>query len=123
MTQEVHPDPKLEKRRRRMFPAAERTRLLAEYDLLKFGQKGAWLRAQGLYDAQLIQWRRAADSESGIGPKTAGRKPLDAKDREIAQLKADNAKLTKRVSIAEGLVELQKKDVMALIESSSEASL
>lgn len=122
MTQEVHPDPKLEKRRRRTFSAAERTRLLAEYELLKFGQKGAWLRARGLYDGQLIQWRRAADSESGIGPKTPGRKPLDAKDREIAQLKADNAKLTKRVLISEGLVELQKK-VMALIESSSEVSL
>ena len=118
MTHEVHPDPKLEKRRRRTFSAAERTRLLAEYALLKFGQKGAWLRAQGLYDGQLIQWRQAADSEAGIGPKTAGRKPLDAKDREIAQLKADNAKLSKRVSIAEGLVDLQKK-VMALIETSN----
>ena len=121
MTNEVHPDPKLEKRRRRTFSATERTRLLAEYALLKFGQKGAWLRAQGLYDGQLIQWRLAAESDAGIAPKTAGRKPLDSKDREIAQLKVDNAKLTKRVSIAEGLVELQKK-VMALIESSSEAS-
>jgi hypothetical protein len=122
MTHEVPPDPALEKRRRRTFTAAERTRLLSEYQQLGFGQKGAWLRQQGLYDAQIAEWRRLASGPEGIAPKRAGRKPLDAKDREIAQLKADNAKLSKRVEIAEGLVEIQKK-VAALLEQSSRSAL
>jgi transposase-like protein len=118
MTREVQPDPNLEKRRRRTFSATERARLLAEYEQLGFGQKGSWLRTQGLYDGQISEWRKAAESAAGIGPKKAGRKPLDAKDREIAQLKAENAKLSKRAFIAESLVDIQKK-VMALIESSN----
>jgi hypothetical protein len=118
---QVQPDLHLEKRRRRTFSAAERTRLLSEYEQLGFGQKGAWLRKQGLYDGQISEWRKAAASLEGIAPKQAGRKPLSAQERELAELKLENAKLSKRVEIAEGLLEIQKK-VAALLEQSSRSS-
>jgi transposase len=121
VTHQVHADPILEKRRRRTFSAVERTRLLSEYEQLGFGQKGAWLRKQGLYDGQTSEWRKAAASAEGIGPKQAGRKPLSVEAREVAELKLENAKLSKRALIAEGLLEIQKK-VAALLEQSSRSS-
>lgn len=46
---EVVTDPRLEKRTRRRFSVAEKKRLLAEAGALPHGEKGAWLRRQGLY--------------------------------------------------------------------------
>lgn len=58
VTAEVQPDPRLEKRTRRRFSAAEKLRLLTEADALPHGDKGAWLRRNGLYAAQLSAWRK-----------------------------------------------------------------
>jgi hypothetical protein len=121
MNQEVTPDPRLEKRSKRRFSAAEKLRFLNELDHLPHGEKGAWLRRNGMYATQVGLWRKQSESDaSSLEPKTVGRKPIDAKDRQIAELLAIQAKLEKRVRIAEGLVELQKK-AMALIEVSSAA--
>jgi transposase len=121
MNHEVTPDPRLEKRSKRRFSAAEKLRLLNELDQLPHGEKGGWLRRNGLYASQLAVWRKQRESDaSALEPKTVGRKPMDAKDRQIAELLAIQATLEKRVRIAEGLVELQKK-AMALIEASNAA--
>ncbi len=53
-TTEIRPDPRLEKRTRRRFSAAEKLRLVTEAEALPHGDKGAWLRRNGLYDAQSI---------------------------------------------------------------------
>ncbi|MGA0586594.1 hypothetical protein ACO2Q2_05625 [Dyella sp. KRB-257] len=55
---EITPDPRLEKRTRRRFSAAEKQRLLTEADALAHGEQGAWLRRNGLYAAQLSDWRK-----------------------------------------------------------------
>lgn len=55
---EVLTEPKLERRTRRRFSTAEKQRLLAEADALPHGEQGAWLRRNGLYAAQLSQWRK-----------------------------------------------------------------
>lgn len=114
---EVLPDAQLEKRTRRRFSGAEKQRLLAEFAQVGHGGKGAWLRRQGLYAAQMSTWRRELHEHGvqGLEPQTSGRKPATAQDRELAALKRENAQLAKRVRLAEALVDLQKK-VLALVE-------
>ena len=108
---EVPTDPTLERRTRRRFSAAEKQRLLAEADALPRGEKGEWLRRNGLYAAQLTQWRQtlAETGTQGLEPKTGGRKPTDPRDREIAKLRREKEQLEHRAQVAEDLVELQKK--------------
>jgi len=117
---EVETDPRLEKRTRRRFSAAEKKRLLEESDGLAHGEKGPWLRRNGLYAGQLSTWRRelAEHGEAGLAPKAPGRKPMDARERRIAELERANAKLERRAYVAEQLVELQKK-VFQLVDSAT----
>ena len=114
---EVQPDERLEKRTRRRFSGAEKKRLLAEAEQVPRGEKGAWLRRNGLYAGQLSTWRRelAEHGEAGLAGKAPGRKPADPREREIERLKRDNAKLERRAEVAEQLIELQKK-VLRLAE-------
>ena len=108
---EVPTDPTLERRTRRRFSAVEKQRLLAEADALPRGEKGEWLRRNGLYAAQLTQWRQtlAESGTQGLEPKSGGRKPIDPRDREIAKLRREKERLAHRAQVAEELVELQKK--------------
>ena len=114
---EVLTEPKLERRTRRRFSTAEKQRLLAEADALAHGEQGAWLRRNGLYAAQLSQWRKtfAEQGTQGLEPKRGGRKPSDPRDREIERLRRDNARLERRVQVAEDLVARQQK-LSALFE-------
>lgn len=57
-TNEVVTDLRLEKRTRRRFSVAEKKRLLAEAAALAHGEKGSWLRRNGLYAGQLSVWRK-----------------------------------------------------------------
>lgn len=115
---EVVTNPRLEKRTRRRFSVAERKRLLAEADALPHGEKGAWLRRNGLYAGQLSTWRKelAEHGESSLSARKPGRKPADPRDKEIERLKKANAKLEQRAYVAEQLVDLQKK-VLYLFDS------
>jgi transposase-like protein len=108
---EVLTEPKLERRTRRRFSAAEKQRLLAEADALPHGEQGAWLRRNGLYAAQLSQWRKALAEQGtqGLEPKRGGRQPADPRDREIERLRRENTRLERRAQVAEDLVALQKK--------------
>ncbi len=110
-TNEVPTEPRLERRTRRRFSAQEKVDLLNEFDELPRGGKGAWLRRQGLYAGQLSNWRKqlAESGTEGLEPKKAGRKPKDERDRRIEALERENRRLNKRIEVAEGLVELQKK--------------
>ncbi len=117
-TTEIQPDPRLEKRTRRRFSAAEKLRLVTEAEALPHGDKGAWLRRNGLYAAQLSAWRKqhAGHGLEGLQPQSPGRKAADQRDRQIAHLQRDNARLHRRAEVAEQLLELQKK-VFQLVES------
>ena len=108
---EVLTEPKLERRTRRRFSAAEKRRLLTEADALPHGEQGAWLRRNGLYAAQLSQWRKALTEQGtqGLEPKRGGRQPADPRDRELERLRRENARLEHRAQVAEDLVALQKK--------------
>jgi hypothetical protein len=55
---QVTPNPELEKRTRRRFPAEYKLRIIAEADACKHGELGGILRREKLYSNQLADWRR-----------------------------------------------------------------
>ena len=93
------------KAKRRSFTAEYKRKVLQEADACtERGQVGALLRREGLYSSHLTEWRglRKSGELSGLEPKKRGPKAqqsnplareLAAKEREIAHLKAENAKL------------------------------
>lgn len=92
------------KAKRRRFTAEEKRRILKEADACERGELGALLRREGLYSSHLVEWRRARDAGelTGLTPRKRGPKAqatdasaqkLAASEREVARLKAENAKL------------------------------
>jgi transposase-like protein len=72
----------------------------------------AIVRREGLYASQLSTWRRQREAQglAGLEPKTPGRKPVhDSKDREIARLEQEKAKLARELELAQKVIGLQKK--------------
>ncbi|KAB7619487.1 hypothetical protein [Alkalilimnicola sp. S0819] len=121
---EVQTEPSLERRTRRQFSASEKQRLLAEHDALERGEKGAWLRRNGLYGSQLANWRKtlAESGSQGLEPKSGGRKPKDPRERRIEQLERELVRQQRRAKIAEDLVDLQKKFFALVEQAQSEES-
>lgn len=76
------------------------------------GAIGALLRQEGINSSHLSAWRRViADHDvEGLSSHKRGRKArLDAKDRYIADLEKKLHAAEREVTIARGLLELQKK--------------
>jgi transposase len=99
---------------RRVFTAEYKRRILKAADACATpGAVGALLRREGLYSSHLVVWRRAqARGElAALAPKKRGRKPtpVDPRERKIAELERQVARLTARAERAEGLVDLQQK--------------
>jgi transposase-like protein len=109
-----------EKARRRTFPVEYKRRIVKEADACKgLGEIGALLRREGLYSSQLANWRAAqqrGELAIGTGTKKRGPKarPVDPRDKKIAELERDLARQTKRAERAEAIAEIQKK-VAALL--------
>jgi transposase len=105
--------------RRRRFTAQDKLRILAEADrAAATGGIGAILRREGLYSSALTSWRRQRDAGviGGLsavkrGPKTTAPNPLAA---ELTRLQQDNVRLTRRLTRAEAIIDIQKK-VAALL--------
>ena len=92
------------KAKRRRFTAEFKRKILKEADACDRGELGALLRREGLYSSHLAEWRRARDAGelAGLTPRKRGPKAqapdpaaqkLAAMEREVARLKAENAKL------------------------------
>ena len=101
---------------RRRFPAEYKARILAEYERLADGGKGALLRREGLYSSLISEWRKqaAAGALGGLSNKR-GRPGPDAKDRRIAKLEADNERLRAELAKKNKVIEVQGK-VSALLQ-------
>ena len=109
------------KARRRRFTAAEKLQLLREADACtKPGELGALLRRQGLYSSHLSAWRaaRKRGELAGLTPRPRGpkAKPVDPRDKKIAELERQTRRLQARLERAEGLIELQNKVAAILSE-------
>lgn len=101
------------KPQRRRYTAEYKRRILKEADACTApGTIGALLRREGLYSSLLVEWRRARGRGelAALTPQTRGRKPrpVDPRDRKIAELERQVAQLTGRAERAEILVEAQK---------------
>ena len=101
------------KARRRRFTAAEKLRVLREADrCTKPGELSALLRREGLYSSHLSTWREARrrGELAGLTPRARGpkAKPVDPRDKTIAELERETRRLQARLERAEGLIELQK---------------
>jgi len=107
---------------RRRFPAEYKARILAEYERLPDGEKGALLRREGLYSSLISEWRKqaAAGVAEGLARKR-GRPGPDVKDRKIAALEAENERLRAKLETSEKVIEVQGK-VSALLEHLSESA-
>lgn len=94
----------------RRYTAAYKQKILAEYEQLDRAGKGALLRREGLYTQLISHWRRQRDAGAGeaLG-RTVGRPKSDPRDRKIAALEAERAKLAARLDQAEQVIEVQSK--------------
>lgn len=110
---EVIAAPGNDRRHRRRWSVEDKKRIIDEADrCTERGQLAALLRREGIYSAQLSQWRAQLDAavNEGLAPKKPGRKPIkDAKDKKIEQLEKKTAKLEKELDLARKLIDLQKK--------------
>ena len=115
-----HPDPEVPPRAtRRRFPAEYKARILAEYERLPDGDKGALLRREGLYSSLISEWRKQAASGALEGlAKKRGRPGPDVKERRIAKLEAEVERLRAELSKKDMVIEVQGK-VSALLEELS----
>ena len=109
-----------EKARRRRFTVEFKRRVVKEADACTApGEVGALLRREGLYSSHLTTWRAARDRGElapGVAAKKRGPQASvpDARDKRIAELERENARLAKRAERAEAIAEIQKK-VAALL--------
>jgi transposase len=104
----------LERPKRRTYSAQEKLRILADLDRCsRSGDVGALLRREGVYSSSITRWRRQRDSGvlHGLSPTKRGPKaaPPTPQDKEVALLKRENARLRKRLSQAETVIDVQKK--------------
>ena len=96
------------KAKRRVHSAGEIEKHLAALDKLGRGERGAYLRQNGLYSSQIADWRqkRLAGLAVKRGPKAQEPNPLTKvvaeKDRRIAELE-------RRLKRADLMLEIQKK--------------
>ena len=107
---EQAPDPEVPERPRppRTYPAAYKLRILGEYEQLDKAGKGALLRREGLYTSLISEWRKQRD-KGALAAFTAprGRPPADPRDRELARLQRENARLRDRLERARKVIEVQ----------------
>lgn len=118
---QVMPDPKLEKRTRRKFPAEYKLRIVNEANACKHGEIGALLRREKLYSNQLSDWRReyADNGIEGLSKSAPGPAPeKSAEQREIEKLKRHVAKLNNDLDIANDCLDIQKK-VLSILDRSN----
>ena len=112
------PDPELvEQAKRRSFTAEYKARILAAADACtQAGQVGELLRREGLYTSHLTYWRkqRKDGTLKELG-KPRGRRPVDRRDGEIAQLTRKLERSEAELAKMKRVVEIQG-NVSALLE-------
>jgi regulator of protease activity HflC (stomatin/prohibitin superfamily) len=83
--------PRADQPRRRTFTAQYKLAMVAEYDRLPAGGKGALLRREGLYSSHIIEWRLARDAGTLAGPASppagAATRGKSAEQSEIERLR------------------------------------
>ena len=104
------PDPEtLEKPKRRYHKAEFKLEILKLADAGTPSERSALLRKHGLYSSHLTEWRRARESGTlGALAKKRGPK-ADPRQAEFDRLSRENAKLRRKLEVAELIIDAQKK--------------
>tara|TARA_R110001599_G_scaffold229173_1_gene428358 strand:+ start:65 stop:469 length:405 start_codon:yes stop_codon:yes gene_type:complete len=124
-SQEVIPNPKLEKRSRRVFSTEYKLSVIKRADACQHGELGDLLRREKLYSNQLSQWRREFSERGlyGLSKSQPGPKADKAPDQKrIEQLEKENFRLREQLRIKDSCIDLQKK-VLAFIEQTEQDGL
>ena len=119
---QITPDPKLEKRTRRIFKPEYKLRIIQEADACKHGELGALLRREKLYSNQLADWRREYAEKGLAGLDKSAPGPTSAKSadqRQIEKLEKQVAKLKGDLATANDCLDIQKKVLSILDRSNS----
>ena len=114
---QVTPEPGLEKRTRRKFSVEYKLRIIAEAKACKHGALGGLLRKEKLYSNQLADWRREFAENGVVGLSKSAPGPIASKtpaQRRIEQLEKENAKLNRKLQVANDCLDLQKKALSML---------
>ena len=112
------PDPEVPERARgpRRYSAKYKAKILAEYENLGKGDKGALLRREGLYSSLISEWRKQRDRGGREAlAKPAGRPAADPLERENARLRRENERLEGELDKTRKVIEVQGK-LSALLE-------
>ena len=98
---------------RRTFTREYKMRIVREAaECRKTGGVGALLRREGLYSSSLQEWRKEFEdgASAALEPKRRGPKPRRTEDQKRNEKRVrENARLKKRLDLAEALLDLQKK--------------
>jgi transposase len=107
------PGPRADRPRRRSFTAEYKLAMVAEYDRLPTGEKGALLRREGLYSSHIIEWRRARDAGTLTGPEPgtapAAKRGKSAEQAEIERLRRQNERLAADLARNKAALEIMGK--------------
>lgn len=103
--------PQMERRTRN---ATDKLRILQAYEACPVGspERGALLRREGIYTAQISKWRKLRDQGrlGSLTPQRRGPKPVprDGLADEVATLRKENVRLQARLARAEAIIDVQK---------------
>ena len=102
--------PRADQPRRRTFTTEYKLAMVAEYDRLPAGDKGALLRREGLYSSHIIEWRRARDAGTLASPTTqAPKRGKSAEQTEIERLRRQNERLAADLARNKAALEIMGK--------------
>ncbi len=110
------------KAKRRRFTKQYKLRILKQVDACtRPGEIGAVLRREGLYSSYVSKWRMQRD-QGQLETKKRGRPAADPSQKQLARLRVENARLSKKLEQAEAIIEVQKKlsDLLGLNNDNSE---
>lgn len=96
-----------EARRPEDWPAADKLRAVREADKLEGSELGAFLRKEGLHEANLQEWRERV--ESGALSALSGTRQRSGDQKRIRQLEAEVKRKDKAMAEALALAVLSKK--------------
>ena len=118
------PDDELAKPKRRNFSAAYKLAILKQYEVLDNpGDKGAFLRREGLYSSHIVEWRRARDAGAlaELAPRVR-RSKASAEQRELQRAQRKIARLEDQLDRHRKALEIQGKATELLAKLLAESA-
>jgi len=97
------------KRRPQDWPLEDKLRAIIEIDQLPADQVGAYLRKNGLYEAQIKQWLQAVSEALDAGALRKERSKKDGEKKTIKRLEKELRRKEKALAEAAALLMLKKK--------------